>query len=424
MAQTGAALGSPAIGAVSTPPPSEFQGDALRSLLGSALAVSVGFSSLVIFSFSVFLKPVTEAYGWGRGETSLAFSLTAITVAFASPVLGRLVDRVGARRVALVCTLCYVAALASLGALDGSRWHWFGAYFLMGVVGNGTTQLPYARVVCGWFVRQRGLALAVMMLGVGLGAVAVPPLTQWLITSRGIDGAYLVLALLAGLFALPSLLFLVRENPAENARESLVPPQPELTSPMSAPIRSGWTLTKVLPFAAFFLVSFSANGVMAHLSALLTDRGFQPESAAIALSAMGVMVLLGRVLAGWLLDRFDTAWVSAGLFGASVVGILLLLTSPSLALAATAAALIGLSMGAEADVMPFLVSRMFPLHRFTEMYGYAFSVFAFGGAAGPALMGQGYDRMQSYQPILVAMAVCASLAVVLMLASRTRLARL
>jgi MFS family permease len=387
----------------------EFRGPALRALIGGSFAVSVGFSSLVIFSFSVLLKPVSEAFGWGRGEASLAFSIGALTVALMSPVLGRLVDRRGAVPVALTCTSLYAIALTSLGFLNGALWHWYASYFVLGIVGNGTTQLPYAKVICGWYEHRRGLALALMMLGVGVSAVAVPLLVQQLLELAGIQGAYFTLAALATIVALPALLLLVRENPAHR-RSDLVPPQvpaaPSMSPPTKRDTASGGA--KSLPFVAFFLLSLGANGCMAHLAAFLTDKQFTAGEAARAVAAMGAMVLAGRVLAGWLLDRFPANRVAAGLFGAALAGILILFSGQSLPALTVGAALVGLAMGAEADVMPFMVSRLFPLVRFTEMYGYAFMAFAIGGAIGPALMGAGFDRTGNYQFMLAVMAACTA----------------
>jgi MFS family permease len=396
------------------PAENEFQGAALRSLLGGALAVSVGFSSLVIFSFSVLLKPVSEAFGWGRGEASLAFSIGALTVALMSPLLGKLVDRRGAIPVALVCTAVYTLSFASLGFLNGALWHWYGSYFLLGLAGNGTTQLPYAKVVCGWYERHRGLALALMMLGVGASAVAVPLVVQRLLELVGIQGTYFALASAAGVVALPALLFLVRENPIH--RSGTLSTSPHSSAAPIAPAREDRAypgMRRLAPFASFFLLSLGANGCMAHLSAFLTDKQFAAADAARAVAAMGAMVLAGRVLAGWLLDRFSPNRVAAGLFGAALAGILVLLTGQSLPTLSAGAALVGLAMGAEADVMPYMVSRMFPLARFTEMYGFAFTAFAVGGAIGPALMGAGFDRMGNYQLMLAVMAACAAAATAL-----------
>jgi MFS family permease len=399
----------------------EFQGPALRALIGGSIAVSVGFSSLVIFSFSVLLKPVSEAFGWGRGEASLAFSIGALTVALVSPLLGRLIDSRGAIPVALACTTLYVLALASLGFLNGALWHWYASYFLLGIVGNGTTQLPYAKVICGWYERRRGLALALMMLGVGVSAVAVPLLVQRLLERAGIQGTYFILAALATVVALPALLFLVRENPAHYCA-ARVPPQaataPSLSPPAKCEAASG--TAKSLPFVAFFLLSLGANGCMAHLAAFLTDKQFTAHEAARAVAAMGAMVLAGRVLAGWLLDRYSANRVAAGLFGAALAGILVLFSSHSLPMLTVGAALVGLAMGAEADVMPYMVSRLFPLVRFTEMYGYAFMAFAIGGALGPALMGAGFDRTGNYQFMLAVMAICAAAAAALVYLSPIR----
>src|SRR5579862_7150926 len=144
-------------------------------VMTSVLGITVSFGSLVIFTFGVFLKPLSGQFGWSRAEVSLAFTLTALMVAVFSPFIGRLVDRVGARKVLLPCVAVYGAAFCSL-SLVKSLAGLYTIYILLGVVGNGTTQLCYARVISAWFDQRRGLALATMMAGVGAGAIGIPPL--------------------------------------------------------------------------------------------------------------------------------------------------------------------------------------------------------------------------------------------------------
>jgi MFS family permease len=384
----------------------------------SVLGIAVSFGSLVIFTFGVFMKPLTGQFGWSRTQVSLAFTLTAMTVAVFSPFIGRMVDRLGARRVLLPCVAVYGVAFCCL-SLVNTLPGFYALYVLLGVVGNGTTQLCYARVISAWFDRRRGIALATMMAGVGAGAIAIPPLTTWLISAYGLHAAYLLLG--GSIFVLglvPAGLWLRETPPALNNANA--PSQTRAAG--VAGMRGGEAVrTPVfwLLLAGFFLFSVSVNGSVAHLIPLLTDRGIVAETAALAASILGVLTLCGRLLTGVLLDRFFGSRVAGIFFAIAAVGVAVLSQAHTIATAFLGASLVGLGMGAEADVMPYLISRYFGLRSFSEIYGYAFTAYAVAGALGPLLMGWSFDRFHSYSTALLGLAV-AMLAGAIVLASLPR----
>ena len=369
-------------------------------VMTAVLGITVSFGSLVIFSFGVFLKPLSGQFGWSRAEISLAFTLTALMVAVFSPFIGRLVDRVGARKVLLPCVAVYGAAFCCL-SLVKTLAGLYTIYVLLGVVGNGTTQLCYARVISAWFDRRRGLALATMMAGVGAGAIGIPPLATWLIEAYGWRETYLLLG--ASVFVLgmiPAALWL-RETP----------PDADLANPKKSPVMAGMRGAEAVRMpvfwfllTGFFLFSVSVNGSVAHLIPILTDRGIASDTAALAASTLGVLTLGGRLLTGVLLDRFFGSRVAGIFFGIAAVGVAILSQAHEIATAFLGAALIGLGIGAEADVMPYLISRYFGLASFSEIYGYAFTAYALAGALGPLLMGWSFDRFHSYSTTLLGLA--------------------
>jgi MFS family permease len=149
----------------------------------------VGFGSLLVFSFSTFLKPLSGAFGWSRESISASFGFAALTLAVCSPVLGRLLDRYGPRRVILPCMTVFGLGFASLGFLTPSLVHLYAVFVLLGMVGNRTTQMGYSRAVSTWFVTHRGPALAWVMAGSATGQVAFPPLAQALTQSGRLHNA-------------------------------------------------------------------------------------------------------------------------------------------------------------------------------------------------------------------------------------------
>ena len=106
-------------------------------------------------------------------------------------------------------------AFASLGFLTNSLAHLYATFVVLGIVGNGTTQMGYSRAVSTWFDKRRGLALASVMAGAGTGAMIFPPLTQTLIDRYGWSTAYFVLGAIVLLFGIPLTALFVRERPRE-----------------------------------------------------------------------------------------------------------------------------------------------------------------------------------------------------------------
>ncbi|MCZ2150562.1 MAG: MFS transporter [Bryobacterales bacterium] len=370
--------------------------------------VMVSFGSLFVFTFSVFLKPLSLEFGWSRQEISTAFGIAAMTVAVSSPILGRLLDRYGARPVVLACMAVYGAAFGSLAVLTPNLLHLYLIFFLLGLVGNGATQMGYSRAVASWFTRNRGIALALVVAGTGAGAILFPALAQRLIDSHGWRSAYLVLGIAVLLFGLPLTALFVRENPQSGLRR-----HPKNTGgSVTAGLRSRpfWILV-----SALFLGSIAVNGAITHLSPLLTDRGVSPDRAAFALSILGAASLMGRLLTGHLLDRFFGPLVAFLLQLGAAAGILLLAAASRAETGMLAAALIGLGLGAEADVTPYLLTRYFTLHVFSTLYGFTWTAYAIAGAIGPILMGRVFDATHSYTALLTLLSAVTCLAAFLLL---------
>jgi MFS family permease len=160
-----------------------------------------------------------------------------------------------------------------------------------------------------------------------------------------------------------------------------------------------WILVIVL-----FAQSIAQNGALTHMSALLTDRGVAASGAALALSAMGAASLLGRVMTGWLLDRFFAPRVAFCLLSIAALGAFVLAGAESLAMGVVAAMLIGFGMGGEADVTPYILSRYFGLRSFAMLYGFTWTAYAIAGAVGPILMGRAFDVTGSYTTLLTQIA--------------------
>jgi MFS family permease len=381
-----------------------------RVALAASIGVMAGFGSLFVYTFSVFLKPLSAQFGWSREAVSGGFGLAAITVGLCSPAIGRLLDRFAPRRIILPCMTVFGAGFASLALLRSGLWQFYGTCILLGVVGNGAAHLAYSRAIVSWFRSRLGVALAVVMAGSAVGSMVLPLVAQAMMGAWGWRAAYLGLGVLALALGLPLTWRFVHER-----QENRVKPDrsDELTG-------VSWQQgVRSLPFwiIVTFLVlnSASANGVLAHLSAVLTDRGLTAERAALTLSAFGGASLGGRLLVGGLLDRFMAPRVAFATLMPAALGTLLLSRATTLPAACMATALIGIGGGAEADITPYLLTRYFGLRSFSTLYGLTWTFYAFAAGIGPVILGRAFDLTGSYTSTLTGFAVAVALAASLML---------
>jgi MFS family permease len=375
-------------------------------ILVAAVGLFMGYGAIISFTFSVFAKPIAQEFSWSRTEVSSAYSISLIVYCAATPFIGRLVDRYGARKVILTSVVLFGLCLLSLYLLRGSLWHFYSIYILMGIVGGGSSLVPYSGVISHWFDKRRGLALGLAAIGAGASTFVMPSLASALINVVGWRGAYLAIGLMVIFVTVPVVGAFLVERPDH---VGLTPDGDESESAGNDDARQGAGMTAGealrsvnfwLLFAAFFLVGISIVGILIHLVPLLTDMGISPQSAAFATSVLGGAVILGRVISGYLLDRVFASHVAFVFLSGATLGVLLLWSGAAGGTVFIATFLIGLGMGAENDVIAYLVSRYFGLRSYGEVYGYALMSFALGGVVGPVLMGIGFDRTGSYKFVL------------------------
>ncbi|HUN61003.1 MAG TPA: MFS transporter [Candidatus Sulfotelmatobacter sp.] len=375
-----------------------------RVVLAASLGVMGGFGSLFVYTFSVFVKPLSAEFGWSREAISAGFAVAAVTLGAVSPLLGRWMDRFGPRRIILICVTVFSAGMASLSLLRGPVWQLYATCFVLGLVGNGAAHLSYSRAISGWFQKRLGLALALVMVGAGLGAMILPVLAESVIGGFGWRAAYGALGGLALLLGLPLSWRYVRDGAARVRRRRPAPSVEPAGSGMSwqEGMRSGtfWIIV-----ATLFIGSIAMNGAITHMVALLTDRRITAGDAALCASLLGGASVLGRVAAGWLLDRFFGSRVAFVLTLLSAGGVFLLARASHFSEGALAAGLIGIGVGGEAAITPYLLSRYFGLRAFATLYGVTWTFYAVAGATGPILLGRSFDLTGSYSSLLELLAV-------------------
>ena len=402
-----------------------------RVAAASAVGVFVSFASVFIYTFGIFLKPLTEEFAWSRESVSAAFGVAAMTVAVCSPPLGYLLDRFHPRRIILPSLAVFGLAFASLSLLTPHLWHLYLVCFVLGVVGNGTAQMAYSRAVSSWFDSRRGMALSMVMAGGAVGAMVLPPMTEALIGSIGWRAACAAIGAMVLVVGLPTVALFIRERPLrlaaggsslDVARDDPEPVEGSGQAYGLEPATGGATLREGVTSRVFWIVvvvlffsSIAQNGALTHMSALLTDRGVTAGGGALALSVMGASSLIGRLVTGWLLDRFFAGRVAFALLTTAALGVFLLASAPSLTIGVVAAAMIGFGMGGEADVTPYVLVRYFGLRSFSMLYGLTWTFYAVAGAVGPVLMGRSFDTTGSYETLLTRLAFATVAVAALML---------
>lgn len=368
----------------------------LVSIVG--LCLSVG--SVLIYTFGILAKPLGSAFAASRGSMALTITFLNLMVAVSSPITGRLADRFGPKRVIMVSLAGLAGCLFLLSRATPPVWHLWVLYGLAGLAGAGSTPVAYARVVTSWFDRNRGLALGVASTGIGLGGLIMPLLTQRLVETVGWQQTFQLFGGGCLFIALPVVALLLKNRPEDvglvidggaGATQAAVVPAAGLTLPEALRTRTFWLLCLV-----FLGIAASGLGALAHLASMLTDQGFTPQKAALATSLFGAATIVGRVGNGVLVDRYFAPRVAAVVFAGAAIGLGLLWGGGTGAVVFVAAVLIGLAIGAESDIMPYLVSRYFGVRAMGALYGITFGAYTIGAAAGPYLFGVGFDRSGSY----------------------------
>lgn len=365
-------------------------------VLGSTISLIFSNGPVLFFTFAVFLKPVSEQLEWSRGTMSLAVTFGLILGGLVTPFAGIAVDRWGIRKVTLIFITLFAASFAAI-SLAAHVWVFIVLYAVAGLFAGGQAPLPYAKAISGWFEARRGLALGIAMAGVGIGLAIIPQVVRVLLNSFDWRTTYVIVGAITWLIAFPAVFFFVKDPPTTLDRTA--------GGSSAATVADGDDISFALRHKDFwltviaaFLVVTAINGVIAHLVALLTDHGVPNGIAVRMLVAVGLSAIVGRLLSGFLLDRFFAPYLAATSFLVPLAGIGILLSGVTATpLIIVAAVCLGLGLGAEVDIIGFLVGRYFGLRRYGEIYGYIFAVFTMGTGIGPYLMGVSYDLTASYK---------------------------
>jgi MFS family permease len=378
------------------------------------LAVASG----LYFSFPVFFVPLLEEFGWSRGATALAFSISSIVQGLLSPVVGILVDRLGPRRVILGGTVLLGGACI-LSSRIASLW---SLYLMTGVLAAAgvcaVSSVPCGALLARWFADRRGSVMGLAFSGMGVGVLVVGPVAQWLITTQGWRAAYLVLGLATLVILVPITWLGVREARPAGALDDVAgsaagrpgePARPEVRHVEvrdALRTRAFWAL-----FFAYLCTPLAVFPVVTHQVAFAVDQGFPRLFVASIFGLTGFMSTGGRILFGFAADRIGRAASATVSYGCTAAGTLALLTLeawPHPAPLYAYALLFGLGFGARGPIITAIASQLFQGRRFGVIYGILSVGNGIGGAIGPWFGGAIHDVTGSYRiAFLTCIVFCA-----------------
>lgn len=369
--------------------------------IGLAAFLAIGLSHGAYQSLSsLFVLPLQEAFNWSRSQIAFAH-YSSLVVAFAAPFIGRAVDRFGPRRIMLggmgLSALIYVG----LASMNGALALFYTLSVLAGVIGLSASGLTCSRVISQSFVRSRGLSLAVARSGLALASAALPTVLFAIIARFGWRAGYLAEALLVLVVALPAVWFWIGHSRSPAGAERLRP-DPDLPSWLHLlRNRKVWFLC-----LGAGLGYAPATAIMTQLQPLLISKGVEPGSAAALVGMAGVASFVGALVTGSLVDRFWAPAVAFIFACGSAAGTCLLawhgvIDGP---IAGFAILLIGLGLGAEIDVVAYMVARYFGVRSFSTLYGMTVFFIAFASAVGASMLGMAFDRSGNYDSALLVIA--------------------
>ena len=383
-----------------------------KPLLAASIGVGLGLSPMPAFTSGIFGLALEHEFGWSRSAVLLGSALLMLSILFFGPSVGRLTDRIGARPVAIWSTVGLGLTTMALSLVTREIWTFYLLFGLMTVVSLGTLPITYARVINSWFFRQRGFALGLSLCTTGIAGMILPIYVQTLIAHFGWRIAYLGLGLLPLVITLPAILLLLpRTEPilGPDDGESATGAIEGVAVREALADRRYWIMA-----LSVLIVGLGLGGTVVNLVPLLVDHGLTPMRAASLFGFYGLSVIVGRILSGWLLDRFWAPAIGCGFLLSPAIGALLLANGGQAPmLLAVATFLIGLASGAEFDLMAYLLGRYFGRRHFSVLYSGQYAAFALGAGTAPAIFGAVHDRLHTYTPILhvsAALFVVAALA--------------
>ena len=367
--------------------PAELNRESLQ-VTAAAFTVLFCIVGMALWGLPFYYDFMVQQFGWTRGQVTSGNALSKLVVGPAFGFLaGWMVDRFGPRRLMLAGILMAGTALVGLGSISTlGMFYFFYMLNALGYVFGGP--LPNQVILSRWFERSRGKAMGFAYLGIGLGGAAVPWISHTLVQHFGWQAALRTLGFLILLIALPAAL-LAKEPP--RAKETAVPAG-------FAEARGAFT---TIPFFLLTLGSMfsiaAVSGAQQNLKLFLSlDLHFRQSQAARILSLVLAFSIVGRLLMGWLADRFPKKYVMLLIYLLVAAAIPLLFAGRSILAIYIFAAVFGIGLGGDYLIVPLMTADIFGVQLLGRLLGVILTVGSVAEAVSPWLVGRLRDTTGSY----------------------------
>jgi MFS family permease len=384
--------------------PSEASNSGILTTLGSMVGLAFGPSVIANLTTSAYIPAIEKELGWTRVEVSFAFTIVAYLVVAMSPLQGWLVDRFGPRRVVLTSIPLFGLSLAALYFTPPSLFVYYVLWAIVPIAGVGLWPIAYLQSITPWFDRKLGLALGCANAGIGVGSTLLPILVIGpVIAAYGWRHALLALAALVVFVSWPVVAYCLREPAgadAAAARERAAHRAFGITFAQAAR-----EPTFLLLNVAFFLLGLTATSLVVQQVPLLREAGWSAAETTQLQTVFGFGLLFARIAVGFMIDHIFAPRVMMTVSIGGAVACILYAVYPDAAY--VSALLVGFLLGAEFDVLAFLIKRYYGNVAYGRIYGVIFGVFYLGSGLG--ITGLAWIRQvsadQSYDNGLYAAAV-------------------
>jgi len=366
------------------------------------LAAMLGYSAvgMGIYSLGAFVEPLHKAFGWNRTLITSGTMVFAITSVVCQPLVGRLIDRVGPRRIALCGVTLTSISLALFATANGSAAGWLLLWLVYSLCIQLMMTSTWSSAVVSQFEAGRGFALAFTLGGSALSAVIAPSAAAWLIDAFGWRAAYIAIALAVGAIVfLTTWLFFYSRSDRRRSTGGDADVEPA----------SGSTLAEAFRMPAFYKLSIGifagylmTIAVLVHLVPMLERTGLTVKVAAAVTALLGIFSFLGKLICGSLVNRFPPNLVAAAMIAVPIAGYLILMApgQPLLMLAVGVAA-IGIGNGSSTKMAYYLIARHFGLRSYATIAGFVGASHTICGGLGPLIGGLMFDRFGDYRLMLL-----------------------
>ena len=387
-----------------------------RPLLAATLGTMCGIFAFTNYTQGFFVGPVTAEFGWTPSQFFLSYTVLMCLGLFTGPIIGSLAAKYGIRVLGIIGLLGHALAYVIISLNQGSLTLWYLSFALLAVMSAGSLPIIWTTVLNSWFTEHRGKAIGITMAGTGLGAFFFPPIVEFVISNYGWRTAYQSVAVGAALLALPFVILFFREKDCG-----------QVTQDQSAvPEAGSWGLTRIEAMKTYrfwilgvvlFVTALVIVGILSNFARIMAEQGLERATIAQIAAVMGLTVIVGRLLVGFLVDRFWAPGVAACFFCLPIVALLLLLNAEvTVSIAFLVAVFIGLAAGAELDLLAFLTSKFFGPAYYPTVFGAIFAFFAVGAGAGPPIYGAAAQATGGYATVLMVSVGLLALCIAMFLA--------